>query len=174
MKIGLCGTVSVGKTTLVNALKELKQFKDYEFATERSKYLRDQGIALNTDSTLKGQIVFAAERALELMKENIITDRTIYDVMAFTFSAESISEFEKREFANLMSRLVGEYDVVIYVSPEGVDIEDNGVRTIDSKYRDSIDKVIKLMLEHWPPNKLIEIKGTTEERIETIKGALFL
>jgi GTPase SAR1 family protein len=174
MKIGLCGTVSVGKTTLVNALKELEQFKDYEFATERSKYLRDQGIALNTDSTLKGQIVFAAERALELMKENIITDRTIYDVMAFTFSAESISEFEKREFANLMSRLVGEYDIVIYVSPEGVDIEDNGVRTIDSKYRDSIDKVIKLMLEHWPPNKLIEIKGTTEERIETIKGALFL
>jgi GTPase SAR1 family protein len=173
MKIGLCGTVSVGKTTLVNALKEIEQFKDYEFATERSKYLRDQGIALNTDSTLKGQIVFAAERALELMKENIITDRTIYDVMAFTFSAESISEFEKREFANLMSRLVGEYDVVIYVSPEGVDIEDNGVRTIDAKYRDSIDTAIKLMLEHWPPNKLIEIKGTTEERIETIKGALF-
>jgi nicotinamide riboside kinase len=173
MKIGLCGTVSVGKTTLVNALKEVEQFKDYEFATERSKYLRDQGIALNTDSTLKGQIVFAAERALELMKENIITDRTIYDVIAFTFSAESISDFEKREFANLASRLVGEYDVVIYVSPEGVEIEDNGVRTIDAKYRDSIDKAIKLMLDEWPPNKLIKIKGTTEERIETIKGALF-
>ena len=173
MKIGLCGTVSVGKTTLVNALKELEQFKDYEFATERSKYLRDQGIALNTDSTLKGQIVFAAERALELMKENIITDRTIYDVMAFTFSAKSISDVEKREFANLVSRFVREYDVVIYVSPEGVEIEDNGVRTIDAKYRNSIDTAIKLMLEHWPPNKLIEIKGTTEERIETIKGALF-
>jgi nicotinamide riboside kinase len=173
MKIGLCGTVSVGKTTLVNALKEVEQFKDYEFATERSKYLRDQGIALNTDSTLKGQIVFAAERALELMKENIITDRTIYDVMAFTFSAESISDFEKRDFADLMFRLAKEYDVVIYVSPEGVEIEDNGVRTIDAKYRDSIDNAIKLMLNEWPPVKLIEIKGTTEERIETIKGALF-
>jgi len=173
MKIGLCGTVSVGKTTLVNALKEVEQFKDYEFATERSKYLRDQGITLNTDSTLKGQIVFAAERALELMKENIITDRTIYDVMAFTFSAESISDFEKRDFADLMFRLAKEYDVVIYVSPEGVEIEDNGVRTIDAKYRDSIDNAIKLMLNEWPPVKLIEIKGTTEERIETIKGALF-
>ena len=173
MKIGLCGTVSVGKTTLVNALKEVEQFKDYEFATERSKYLRDQGIALNTDSTLKGQIVFAAERALELMKENIITDRTIYDVMAFTFSANSISDVEKREFVNLVSRFAKEYDVVIYVSPKGVEIEDNGVRTIDAKYRDSIDNAIKLMLNEWPPNKLIEIKGTTEERIETIKGALF-
>ena len=39
MKIGLCGTMSVGKTTLVNRLKELGQFKDFEFATERSKHL---------------------------------------------------------------------------------------------------------------------------------------
>jgi nicotinamide riboside kinase len=107
------------------------------------------------------------------MKENIITDRTIYDVMAFTFSAESISDVEKREFANLVSRFSREYDVVIYVSPEGVEIEDNGIRTIDAKYRDSIDNAIKLMLNEWPPVKLIEIKGTTEERIETIKGALF-
>ena len=27
MKIGFCGTMSVGKTTLVNALKELPEFK---------------------------------------------------------------------------------------------------------------------------------------------------
>jgi nicotinamide riboside kinase len=93
--------------------------------------------------------------------------------MAFTFSANSISDVEKREFANLVSRFAREYDVVIYVSPEGVEIEDNGVRTIDAKYRDSIDNAIKLMLNEWPPVKLIEIKGTTEERIETIKGALF-
>ena len=51
MKIGLCGTLSVGKTTLVHALKQLDQFKDYETATERSKYQRDQGISLNTYST---------------------------------------------------------------------------------------------------------------------------
>ena len=37
MKIGLTGTMSVGKTTLVNALKELEQFKEYQTATERSK-----------------------------------------------------------------------------------------------------------------------------------------
>ena len=77
MKIGLVGTVSVGKTTLVNALKELPQFKDYHFATERSKYLRDLGIPLNTDSTLKGQTMFLAERVSELMQDSLITDRTI-------------------------------------------------------------------------------------------------
>ena len=72
MKIGLCGTISVGKTTLVNALKELPEFAGYEFKTERSKYLMELGIPLNTDSTTKGQAVFLAERASELMQENII------------------------------------------------------------------------------------------------------
>ena len=51
MKIGLCGTMSVGKTTLVNALKSEPEFKNYTFRTERSKYLNSMGIPLNTDST---------------------------------------------------------------------------------------------------------------------------
>jgi GTPase SAR1 family protein len=173
MKIGLCGTLSVGKTTLVHALKQLEQFKDYETATERSKYLRDQGISLNTDSTLKGQIVFAAERSIELMKPNIITDRTIYDVCAFTLSAKSIGWYEKRQFVELLMQLRNDYDVVVYVSPEGVEIEDNQVRTTDSKYREQIDYTIKEMLISYPPKKLITVKGPTEYRIEVILKEIF-
>ena len=172
MKIGLCGTLSVGKTTLVHVLKQLDQFKDYETATERSKYLRDQGISLNTDSTLKGQLVFAAERSIELMKPNIITDRKIYVVCAFTLSANSIGWYEKRQFTELLMNLRNEYDVIIYVSPEGVEIEDNGVRTTDAEYRKNIDIIIQEMLIEFPPKKLISIKGTTEERIATILSQL--
>ena len=168
MRIGLCGTISVGKTTLVKALKELEQFKDYEIATERSKYLRDQGVALNTDSTLKGQLVFAAERSIELMKENIITDRTVYDVAAFTLSAKSIGWTEKRYFTELLMALRDEYDLLIYVSPEGVEIEDNGVRTTDAEYREKIDFTIKEMLNEYKHKNLLTVKGTTEERIATI------
>ena len=172
MKIGLCGTLSVGKTTLVHALKQIDQFKDYETATERSKYLRDQGILLNTDSTLKGQLVFAAERSIELMKPNIITDRTIYDVCAFTLSAKSIGWTEKRYFTDLLMSLRDEYDAIIYISPEGVEIEDNGVRTTDAKYRNAIDFTIKEMLVQYPPKKLINVSGSTEERINTIISQL--
>ena len=168
MKIGLCGSISVGKTTLVNELSKLEQFKNYEIATERSKYLRDQGINLNTDSTLKGQIVFAAERSLELMKENILTDRTIYDVCAFTLSAKSINWSNKEKFVRLMMEMRDEYDMIVYVSPEGVEIEDNNVRNTDSNYRDQIDYTIKEMLKEYPPKKLVEIKGTVEERINTV------
>ena len=168
MKIGFAGTVSVGKSTLVKALAELEQFKEYHVATERSKYLRDQGISLNDDSTTKGQFVFAAERSLELMHDNLLTDRTIYDVCAFTMSAKSISWADKIKLIESFITIREDYDLIVYVSPEGVDIEDNDVRTTDSEYRNKIDFAIKGLLKEYPPKKLIEITGTTEERINLI------
>ena len=166
--------MSVGKTTLVNALKELPEFKDYTFATERSKYLRDLGIPLNTDSTIKGQIVFLAERASELMVENIITDRTIIDVMAFTRAAKSIPYMIADQFEKLALNLIREYDYIFYVSPEGIEIEDNGVRTIDPGYRIEIDKNINRLFDKYPHKlrRLYKISGTTEERIQQIKQTL--
>lgn len=172
MKIGLCGSISVGKTTLVNELHKLEQFTNYKIATERSKYLRDQGVLLNMDSTLKGQLIFAAERSLELMNENIITDRTVYDICAFTLSSKTMSPYIKETYTNLLMQLRNEYDLIIYVSPEGVELEDNGVRVVDSNYRNKIDYVINEMLLEYPPKHLLRIKGTTEQRISQIEQYL--
>jgi GTPase SAR1 family protein len=176
MRIGFTGTVSVGKTTLVNALKELSEFKDYNFATERSKYLRDLGIPLNTDSTLKGQTIFLAERCSELLHTNIITDRTVIDVMAFTACAESIDAYHKMHFEEYASKFIEDYDWVFYVSPVGVSIEDNNVRTTNAKYRNEIDETIKYLCSH-NLDKIRNfgiVSGPIEDRIKQIKFYLGL
>ena len=172
MKIGLCGTMSVGKTTLVNALQQLEQFKGYEFATERSKYLSGLGIPLNTDSTLKGQTVFLAERCAELIQDNIITDRTVVDVMAFTENAKSIDFKDKEYFSEYARNFLGEYDYIFYISPVGIDIEDNGVRETDANYRMTIDDSILHILSSFGHRckNVHELKGTTNERIEQMLG----
>ena len=171
MKIGFCGTMSVGKTTLVNALKELPEFKNYHFRTERSKHLMNLGIPLNTDSTLKGQLVFASERAAELMQEKIITDRTVIDVMAFCELSKSMKDYEKQYLNATLYYLIKEYDILFYVSPEGVEIEDNGIRETDAEYRDAIDKKIKSIVQMYR-GSTVTISGTVEERIEQVKNAV--
>ena len=173
MKIGLTGTMSVGKTTLVDALKKSNKFKHYKFATERSKYLSDLGIPLNTDSTLKGQTVFLAERCAELLNENIITDRTIIDVLSFTFKADSINFKDKKLFESYAKRFISEYDYIFYIPMEGVELEDNGVRCVDKDYRDKIDFTIKQMIKDHgtEPKNVISIppRLTVEERVAFIE-----
>ena len=171
MKIGFCGTMSTGKTTLVNALAKLPEFKDYKFRTERSKYLMEMGIPLNTDSTVKGQAVFLVERASELLQENIITDRTIIDVMAFAKCSTTMLPWEKEDFEEFASHMVDEYDILFYITPEGVNIENNGVRETDATYRDEIDTTILSLLtkHHHKIKKLYKIDGmSVEERVDFV------
>jgi len=172
MKIGFCGTMSVGKTTLVNELAKLPEFKNYTSRTERSKYLMEMGIPLNTDSTLKGQLVFASERASELMQKNIITDRTVIDVMAFNSLSKSMTATESYFLNHTLECLINEYDYLFYVSPAGVNMEDNGVRETDTTYRDNINKKILEILD-LNNVKYTTIQGTTEERIKNVKSVVF-
>ena len=105
----------------------------------------------------------------------MITDRTIIDVMSFCELSDSMNSAEKQHINGVLWHLIKEYDIIFYVSPEGVDIEDNGVRETNSNYRDKIDKKIKsiLSMHKHMPGKVIKIKGNTEERINKIKEAVF-
>ena len=172
MKIGLCGPMSVGKTTLVKALAKTDKFKKYKLATERSKYLRDLGIPLNTDSTINGQLVFLAERSSELLHENVLTDRTIWDVCSFTMLAKSIASHEKSTFVNTAMMLKDQYDIVFYIEPVGVEMEDNGVRETNLEYRADVNQEILRLLTLYSPKKLVILHGSTEDRVEAVLNTL--
>ena len=50
------------------------------------------------------------------------------------------------EKASRLYYLIKEYDILFYVSPEGVEIEDNGIRETDAKYRQLIDNSIRYFI----------------------------
>jgi hypothetical protein len=173
MRIGFCGTMSVGKSTLVKALAGLPEFKKYHVSVERSEYLRSLGVKLNTDSTKIGQFLFMGERSSELYSPDLITDRTVYDVSAFTLSAESIDTLEKDIMVKAFMLLRNEYDYIFYVDPIGVKIENNGVRETNPLYREKIDNTILALLTIYPPKNLIRLSGPTEDRIRIVKETVF-
>ena len=53
MRIGITGTQSTGKTTLVKELAKLPEFKDYKIACERSKYLNNKNRHLGSQRRSK-------------------------------------------------------------------------------------------------------------------------
>ena len=175
-RISLCSTMSCGKTTLVNALSKLPEFQGYKFQTERSKYLRDLGIPLNTDSTINGQICFMAERSSELLNPKIITDRSIIDVMAFTEESKTMNRKEKNILIESMSLLIPQYEHIFYIPHDGIKLEHNGIRCDDYEYRDKIDFTIRNLIIKYKSimKNLHTISGTTEERIELVKQIVFL
>lgn len=172
-RLGFTGTQNTGKTSLVKALSLLPEFKDYYIATERSKYLRDLGIPLNTESTIEGQIIFLAERVSELLRGSLITDRTIWDVCAFTMAALNMRDSQRQSYIELAMSLAPSYDLVFYLDPADISIEDNGVRTIDPNFRKEIDENIRYLLGVYPPQRLIIIKGgTVEDRVKIVLEAV--
>lgn len=172
MKIGFCGSMSVGKSTLVKALAKLPEFKDYETSTERSAYLKSLGIPLNTTSTIHGQVIFMGERVIELLKPNIITDRTMIDVIAFTALSKDIDYETKKKFNSLANIFLSDYDKIFYI-PIEIPMEDNGVRETNEEYRWEIDNEIRSIARYWGTN-MVEINGTLDERIAKVKKALYL
>ena len=96
--------------------------------------------------------------------------------MAFTLNAQSIDIADKSRFEQYATRFIEEYDWIFYVSPSGVGIEDNNVRTTNAEYRKHIDKTIKhlcsLNLDRIQNFGIIA--GSNEDRIKQIQSYLNL
>ena len=87
--------------------------------------------------------------------------------MAFAQCSKSMDIIDKDAFIEYAKRFISEYDYIFYISPEGVDMEDNGVRETDLEYRQLIDFTIKMLVDtnkHRIQN-FYTLSGSTEERV---------
>jgi len=97
-------------------------------------------------------------------------------VMSFTSNAKLIHQADKISFEEYARNFINEYDYIFYVSPEGVEIEDNGVHETDSEYIDLIDNTIRHYIKCYTGRlqNCIQLKGSTSERIKHILEVISL
>jgi len=170
MRIGITGAQSVGKTTLLNALRSEKLFKDYVICDEVTRRVMSYGLPINEDGTDMTQRLIMNEHIVNVfMNGNMLTDRTALDGLVYSVylnNKNKISSSTLKYAKDIFKKVWNSYDYVFYIEPE-FEIVDDGVRSIDKQFRDEIAELFETTIEKEKLS-MHRVKGSVRDRVNTI------
>ena len=170
MRIGITGAQSVGKTTLLNALRSEKLFKDYIICDEVTRRVKGYGLPINEEGTDTTQRLIMNEHIVNVfMYGNMLTDRTALDGLvysAYLYSKNQISANTLKYVREVFNKVWHSYDYVFYIEPE-FEIVDDGVRSINKQFRDEIAELFEYVIEKENLS-MLRVKGSVRNRVNTI------
>jgi len=173
MKIGLTGTHSVGKTTLLNALRSESCFKDFAICDEVTRQVRALGLEINELGSDNTQRVIMLKHIENIMlHDNMITDRTALDCFVYSRYLLSKQKITVDTFAiihKLFLKIWNMYDLVFFIEPE-FDLVPDGVRSVDENFRDDIHKEFVNTIAELKLYKdnLHYLKGSVVSRVQQV------
>ena len=143
MKIGIAGTHSVGKTTLLNALRSESCFKDFAICDEVTRQVRALGLSINESGNDNTQRIIMLKHIENLMlHDNMITDRTALDCLVYSrylWGKNNITDETFSIIHKLFLKIWSMYDLVFFIEPE-FDLVPDGVRSVDEDFRNVVHK----------------------------------
>lgn len=170
MRIGISGAQSVGKTTLLNALRSEKCFKDYNIRNEVTRSVKALGIDINESGSDISQQLIMKEHIYNLvMFDDMITDRTSLDGLVYTtwlFNGDKVSPECFVETQMVFEKTIKMYDYIFYIQPE-FPIEDDGVRSASKQWQDEIAALFDAIIDTYKV-PVINVSGSVRERVNTI------
>ena len=170
MRIGITGAQSVGKTTLLNALRSEKLFKDYFICDEVTRRVKSYGLPINEAGTDTTQRLIMNEHVVNVfMYGNMLTDRTALDGLvysAYLYKNNQINSNTMAYVKDVFNKVWHSYDYVFYIEPE-FEIIDDGVRSINKQFRDEIADLFEATIEKKELN-MLRVKGSVRNRVNTI------
>ncbi|MFA7142929.1 MAG: AAA family ATPase [Candidatus Dojkabacteria bacterium] len=176
MKMAVCGTHCVGKTTIVNELK--KMFPKFGYVSE---IVRNCPFEVNEKTTFKSQEWILRHQIMSELEKSLdditICDRSVFDQLAYVnyaYEGGTISQSEREVIRSMVTAWGDTYDFVFYIPIEFDNVMDDGFRSTDKIYRENIDKRVRnILMLNVPEYKMMTLTGTIEERMETIKNKLY-
>lgn len=141
MRIGITGAHSVGKTTLLNALRSEPFFKDFAICNEVTREVKEMGFNINENGNDQTQLMIMQKHIVNIfMNDNMVTDRIALDCLVYSTYLNmkgKISSQALIKIKHMYERIMPHYDYIFYIRPE-FDIVDDGVRSIDVSFRDGV------------------------------------
>ena len=180
MRVSFTGAQSTGKTTLLNACKEV--YKDYKFVDEVTRYVRKTyDVKINEVGGTETQLYILAEHIKNHLRpeDDLMLDRCILDGYVYTKYQVMNSKVKQdvlHAFNNVFNLLFDKLDYVFYTDPLDVKLVDDGERSVDLNFRKTIinlfDDLITYKMSSKNKEKVIKLSGTVEERMQTVKKYL--
>jgi len=173
MRIALSGAQSVGKSTILKAMKKLPEFSNYEFVEEIVRNLHKKyGIQINEQGNGDTQLMIANAHYFNGFKKNVVLDRFILDCLVYTHLLEDNIEYWIFNYIhNLWEREMEKIDYVFYFPPE-FKIVDDGFRSLDEEFQLKTHEVFHNYIGRNNVTNVHTIIGTVEERMKKIKDII--
>jgi GTPase SAR1 family protein len=174
MKIAITGAQSVGKTTLLNALRSEKALRGFSICDEVTRRVKSYGLPINESGTAVTQRLIMHEHIVNVfMHEDMVTDRTALDGLVYSsylFKKGNIDAGTMKYVRSVFNKVWPVYNHVFYISPE-FDIVDDGERSVNISFRDEIVELFETIIEKEKLS-VTRIKGSVRERVGTIINIL--
>lgn len=173
-RIGIVGSYSCGKTTLLNELS--KQLPDYPTIGEiASLFPRAVRKYMETQCAIMRMQIESEKRCQPLM----ISDRTVIDNVTYTYLCyeesskseenDTLMEFNLERYQKHIN--LHPYDLIIFVE-ECLPIEDNNSRCLNPYYQtliyNRLKKLVTVTHDVYNDFEILYVKGSQNERMQTV------
>lgn len=163
-RIAISGSHSTGKSTLINALKEIPSLsRRFTFKTEILRDIKKTGIKINEFGSDETQLIVMAKHMEYATIPNTILDRCVFDGMVYTaylYEKNQVKKSTLRVAESIFENV--RYDIYFYIAPE-FDIIPDGVRSENVEFRDRIAELFEEYMDAYNLNA-IRLTGTVKER----------
>jgi|TARA_R110001592_G_scaffold181_2_gene937 nicotinamide riboside kinase len=186
MIFSFTGAQSTGKTTLLNHLHKCNGDYPFEFVPEVTRLVsREYDMPINETGDNLTQMLIMTEHVRNIYKNKAdrlirgvhkIFDRCALDGIVYSLWLLQEGKIGRRCYDAcdlLWKNLKDKYDVIFYTSPDDVELEDDGERSTNARFRNEIINIFNVYLARENFNsEVITLKGSVEERLEIVKSAL--
>ena len=164
-RIALVGASSTGKTTVYELLKN--KLPKYEFVNESTRTIGSYGFPINEKGTEATQLAISCFHLEALLQPyNQVLDRCYMDVLVYSKFMNKITPMTYLYIQDTWNRIKNEYTHYIYF-PIEFDSVDDGVRSVNEKWRKQVDDEFSVVLE-GVRQPYLTITGSPMQRVEQI------
>lgn len=173
MFIAFTGPQSSGKSTIIEAIKQ--HFPNFIYKPSATRTIQQKGFTINnvgnTFDDTQREVINSHLDNIEFYLQNggdVVIDRCILDGVVYTdyfYRQGKVSDQVFNYGLDGLKKFYSIYDIVFYLSPKGVPLADDKVRSTDIEFRNAVTGIFEEYLKEYTA---VELVGGVDDRVNKV------